>query len=115
MTKVAGSGKGKKASRNKRRSKTWQTSFSTFIFKLIKMVHPDLGVSAKSMAVFNSFANALIDRMADVIGDALQHTGKKTITPKLVHYAINMMFSDELAKHAHSEASKSITKYTSSH
>ena len=34
-------------------------SYSTYIYKVLKQVHPDTGVSSKAMSIMNSFVNHL--------------------------------------------------------
>lgn len=44
--------KGDKLDRNARRN---YNSYSTFIYKVLKQVHPDTGISNKAMGIMNSF------------------------------------------------------------
>ena len=52
-------GKGKK-----RAVRTW----SLYIFKVLKQVHSDTGISNKAMNIMNSFINDLFDRLAAEAG-----------------------------------------------
>merc|ERR1712038_460653 len=57
-----GEGKGRKAGgkNNKRRKE----SYAIYIYKVLKQVHPDTGVSSKAMSIMNSFVNDLFERIA---------------------------------------------------
>ena len=46
---------------NKRRKKRHE-SFATYIFKVLKQVHPDTGVSSRAMSIMNSFVNDIFER-----------------------------------------------------
>ena len=50
-------GKKKKKSRRKE-------SFSIYIYKVLKQVHPDTGISSKAMSIMNSFVNDVFERIA---------------------------------------------------
>ena len=50
--------KGDKKMRNKKR----KDSYAIYIYKVLKQVHPDTGVS--SMSIMNSFVNNLFERIA---------------------------------------------------
>ena len=56
-TKKAGRPAGK---RHKRRTE----SFSSYIFKVLKQVHPDTGISSKAMSIMNSFVNDIFERIS---------------------------------------------------
>ena len=49
----------KKKKRNKRKE-----SYAIYIYKVLKQVHPDTGVSSKAMSIMNSFVNDLFERIA---------------------------------------------------
>ena len=39
-------------------------SYGIYIYKVLKQVHPDTGVSSKAMSIMNSFVNDLFERIA---------------------------------------------------
>jgi hypothetical protein len=53
--------KGVKGGEGKRRRKRKQT-YSVYIYKVLKQVHPDTGVSSKAMSIMNSFVNDIFVR-----------------------------------------------------
>ena len=42
-------------------------SYSSYIYKVIKQVHPDTGISKKGMSIMNSFINDIFERIATEI------------------------------------------------
>ena len=57
-------GKAKAAAGGKRRSKKRKESYSIYIYKVLKQVHPDTGISSKGMLIMNSFVNDIFERIA---------------------------------------------------
>ena len=63
--KKAGVGKkGGKAPGDKKRHKKRKESYSIYIYKVLKQVHPDTGISSKAMSIMNSFVNDIFERIA---------------------------------------------------
>ena len=105
----------KKAGRpaGKRRKRSVQ-SFSSYIYKVLKQVHPDTGVSSKAMSIMNSFVNDIFGRIAGEASKLTQYNKRSTITSREIQTAVRLLLPGELAKHAVSEGTKAVTKYTSS-
>ena len=60
----------------KKIKKSRRESYAIYIYKVLKQVHPDTGVSSKAMSIMNSFVNDLFERIA---GEAsrLAHYNKR--------------------------------------
>ncbi|XP_067883994.1 histone H2B-like, partial [Heterodontus francisci] len=98
----------------KRRRKSRKESYSIYIYKVMKQVHPDTGISSKAMSIMNSFVNDIFGRIA---GEAsrLGHYNKcRTISSQEIQTAVRLLLPGELAKDAVSEGTKAVTKYISS-
>ncbi|CAM9833317.1 unnamed protein product [Ascophyllum nodosum] len=87
-------------------------SYSSYIYKVLKQVHPDTGISKRGMSIMNSFINDVFERVAGESGK-LYHK-KATLSSREVQTAVRLMLPGELAKHAVSEGTKAVTKFTSS-
>lgn len=101
---------GKKVKRRRRR----RESFSMYIYKVLKQVHPDTGISSKAMSIMNSFVNDLFEKIAAEASRLSAHNKKRTVSSREVQTAVRLLLPGELAKHAVSEGTKAVTKYTSS-
>ena len=60
---------GKKAAKGpkkagERRKKKRVESYSSYIYRVLKQVHPDTGVSKRGMSIMNSFINDIFERIA---------------------------------------------------
>ena len=101
--------KGDKKKRRKRRE-----SYAIYIYKVLKQVHPDTGVSSKAMSIMNSFVNDIFERIAGEASRLAHYNKRTTITSREIQTAVRLLLPGELAKHAVSEGTKAVTKYTSS-
>jgi len=108
--KVGADGKASKSKRHARRTET----YSSYIYKVLKQVHPDTGISKKAMSIMNSFINDVFERIAGEAGRLVRYNAKATLSSREVQTAIRLLLPGELAKHAVSEGTKAVTKYTSS-
>jgi len=52
-----------KGEKKKKKGKR-KESYAIYIYKVLKQVHPDTGVSSKAMSIMNSFVNDLFERIA---------------------------------------------------
>ena len=49
----------------RRRGKAWnERKFNTYIYKVLKQVHPDTRISGKAMTIMDSFVKDILDRVA---------------------------------------------------
>ncbi|XP_068529136.1 histone H2B type 2-K1 [Anas acuta] len=118
MSAEAGKKRGGHAStsgdrKSKRKPKRKET-YSVYIYKVLKQVHPDTGISSKAMSIMNSFVNDIFERLASEASHLAQYNHRSTITSREVQTAVRLLLPGELAKHAVSEGTKAVTKYTSS-
>lgn len=97
----------------KRKTKRLQT-YGIYIYKVLKQVHPDTSISSKAMSIMNSFVNDLFERIASEANRLAQYNKRRTISSKEIQTAVRLLLPGELAKHAVSEGTKAVTKYTSS-
>ena len=97
---------------NKRRKKRVET-YSTYIYKVLKQVHPDTGISSKGMNIMNSFINDVFERIAGEASKLARYNKKQTLSSREIQTAVRLLLPGELAKHAVSEGTKAVTKFSS--
>ncbi|KAM9647899.1 histone H2B type 2-K1 [Morphnus guianensis] len=100
--------------RKSRKKPKRKETYSVYIYKVLKQVHPDTGISSKAMSIMNSFVNDIFERLASEASRLAQYNCRSTITSREVQTAVRLLLPGELAKHAVSEGTKAVTKYTSS-
>ena len=98
----------------KKRRKKRTESYGIYIYKVLKQVHPDTGVSSKAMSIMNSFVCDIFERIAAEASRLSHYNKRSTITSREVQTAVRLLLPGELAKHAVSEGTKAVTKFTSS-
>ncbi|CAH1384283.1 unnamed protein product, partial [Tenebrio molitor] len=74
----------------------------------------DTGISSKAMSIMNSFVNDIFERIAAEASRLAHYNKRSTITSREIQTAVRLLLPGELAKHAVSEGTKAVTKYTSS-
>ncbi|XP_067883986.1 histone H2B 5-like [Heterodontus francisci] len=99
---------------SKKRRKSRKESYSIYIYKVMKQVHPDTGISSKAMSIMNSFVNDIFERIAGEASRLAHYNKRRTISSREIKTAVRLLLPGELAKHAVSEGTKAATKYTSS-
>ncbi|KFK27608.1 hypothetical protein AALP_AA8G405800 [Arabis alpina] len=100
--------------KKKKRSKKSVETYKIYIFKVLKQVHPDIGISSKAMGIMNSFINDIFEKLAGESSKLARYNKKPTITSREIQTAVRLVLPGELAKHAVSEGTKAVTKFTSS-
>ncbi|KAK7336977.1 hypothetical protein VNO77_17531 [Canavalia gladiata] len=100
--------------KKKKRVKKSTETYKIYIFKVLKQVHPDIGISSKAMGIMNSFINDIFEKLAQESSRLARYNKKPTITSREIQTAVRLVLPGELAKHAVSEGTKAVTKFTSS-
>jgi histone H2B len=103
----------KSTSGGKKVKKTRKETFNTYIYKVLKQVHPETGVSNKAMSIMNSFVNDIFERVAEEASRLAAYNKRSTISSREIQTAVRLILPGELAKHAVSEGTKAVTKYQS--
>ncbi|CAN8253338.1 unnamed protein product [Cochlearia groenlandica] len=99
--------------KKKTKKKKSVETYKIYIFKVLKQVHPDIGISSKAMGIMNSFINDIFEKLANESSKLARYNKKPTITSREIQTAVRLVLPGELAKHAVSEGTKAVTKFTS--
>ncbi|KAL8292722.1 hypothetical protein RQP46_001334 [Phenoliferia psychrophenolica] len=95
----------------KKRKKTRRETYSTYIYKVLKQVHPDVGMSKRAMVILDEFVADVFDRLADEAVKLVMYNKKRTISSKEIQTSVRLLLPGELSKHAISEGTKAVTKF----
>merc|ERR1711977_424592 len=93
--------------RNKRRNET----YNIYIYKVLKQVHPNMGISKKAMGILNSFVHDTFEKIVTEAGVLCKYGKKQTLSAREIQSACRLVLPGELSKHALSEGTKALTKY----
>ena len=72
-----------------------------------------MGISKKGMSIMNSFINDVFERVCNEAAKLSRYNKKATLSSREVQTAVRLALPGELAKHAVSEGTKAVTKFTS--
>ena len=100
--------KGKRGSHAKRGE-----TYSVYIYRVLKQVHPETGISKRSMSIMNSFINDVFEKISLEAAKLVRFNKKQTLSSREIQTSVRLLLPGELAKHAVSEGTKAVTKYTS--
>ena len=83
-----------------------------YIYRVLKQVHPETGISKRSMSIMNSFINDVFEKICTESTKLVMYNKKHTLSSREVQTAVRLLLPGELAKHAVSEGTKAVTKYS---
>lgn len=111
VPKQASAGGDKKTTKKKARR---QETFSSYVYKVLKQVHSEIGVSRRAMSIMNSFVNDIFERIALEASRLVRYNKKSTLSSREIQTAVRLILPGDLAKHALVEGTKAVNKYTNS-
>ena len=97
-----GKGKGKNAVPN----------FSINLQRVFKDVAPACSITQQTMQIANALAHDLFDRLFETGETVRKYDEKGTLSARHIQAATKAILRPELAKHAVSEATKAVTKFS---
>lgn len=98
----------------KSRKKKHVATYSSYIYRILKQVHSDTGISSKAMSVMNSFITDISERIIEECADLVRWHGKKTLSSSDIETTVNLMLPGDIASYAVNEGTKAVSKYISS-
>merc|ERR1712080_796885 len=84
----------------KKRHRRRVETFAIYIYKVLKQVHPDVGVSKKAMNIMNSFINDSFERIALEASKLVRFNKRRILSSREVQTAVKLLLPGELARHA---------------
>lgn len=94
-----------------RKTKKQNRGFTTYIYRVLKNVHPDTSITQIASNQLNDYLVVLTREIGKLAGESSQSEDKITITSREIQHAVRTILPNELAKHAVSEGTKAVTKY----
>ncbi|XP_038645783.1 histone H2B-like [Scyliorhinus canicula] len=88
-------------------------SYSIYIYKALKQVHLDPGISSSAMSVINSFVNDIFEHITCGSSHLIRSSKRQIISSWEIQTTNRLLLPRELAKHAASEGTKAVTKFMS--
>ena len=66
-------------------------TFNLYIFKVLKQVHPNVGMSKKAMSIMNSFVFDTFERIAIEAGKLVSYNNRSTMDARAVQAATKLV------------------------
>ncbi|XP_073157281.1 histone H2B.2-like [Henckelia pumila] len=114
--KPAGGGEKMKQQRRRRRGRAAGEGlggYKTYLFKVMKQVHPEMGISSKAMTIINNMMSDMFERLAEAAAVLQKYSRRRTMSSREIQGAVKLVLPGELGKHAISEGTKAVTNYVS--
>lgn len=105
--------KGGGVEKKKRRRRRGGEGYKRYLFKVMKQVHPDMGISGKAMTIINNLMTDMFERIAAEAAALQKYTGRRTMSSREIQGAVKLVLPGELGKHAIAEGTKAVTNYIS--
>ncbi len=94
-----------------RKGKKSSESFGTYIYKILKQVHPNTGMSGDAKRTLDRMIHIIFNKINVNLKSIMESADVKTLTSKHIQNAVRMTLSGELANQAIKKGTKAITKY----
>ena len=72
----------KKGGAKKISSKNRAETYSVYIYRVLKQVHPETGISKRSMSIMNSFINDLFEKISGEAAKLVRYNKKQTLSSR---------------------------------
>eukprot|EP01070_Trichotokara_eunicae_P001462 Trichotokara_eunicae@DN1896_c0_g1_i1.p1 len=87
-------------------------SYTVYISRVLKQVHPSTAISKRAMMIMNSFITDTFEKVAQESARLCQYARKDTLSAREIHAAVRLVLPGDLAKHAVLEGTKAVTRFT---
>lgn len=99
--------------RRRKRKRGREEGYQRYVYRVLKQVHPEMGISSKCMTILNNLMNDMFERLAGEAARLKDYTGHVTLSSREIQGAVKLVLPGELGKHAIAEGVKAVTTYTS--
>ncbi|KAJ6811331.1 histone H2B.5 [Iris pallida] len=86
-------------------------NYKRYVYRVLKQVHPELGVSSMAMAVVDAMMRDMFERIAEEAARLSKYSRKATLSSREIQGAVRLVLPGELGKHAVAEGTKAVTNY----
>jgi histone H3/H4 len=88
--------------------------FDVYVYKVLKQVHPDTGMSGSALATVVNLVKVNVDKIMKAANEIIRKTGAKTLTSRYIQTAVRLVIRGDICKHSVMEGTKAVTKYSES-
>ena len=87
-------------------------SFKTYILRLSKTIHPDIGMTGAAQSAFNNLTRINIEKLVLALNQLMLRTNKLTIGSRDIEAAARLALPGELATGATEEGENAVDRYS---
>ena len=91
-----------------------EDNLQIYIYRLLKQVHPEVGISRASMAVVNKMILEVYKKLATNASEMSHSIKAKGLSAKDVQSAVKLTIPGELQKHCLTEVARAVATYDNS-
>ncbi|ESW04346.1 hypothetical protein PHAVU_011G087500 [Phaseolus vulgaris] len=104
---------GKEKKLGKKKGRRSAEGYQRYVYRVLKQVHPEMGISSKCMTILNNLMNDMFERLAGEASKLKDYTGHMTLSSREIQGAVKLVLPGELGKHAIAEGVKAVNNFTS--
>ena len=97
--------------RMKRKRSNVNGNFSSYLFRVLKQIHPQLSMTNKAMKVMDDFMHDIFHRLASEAAGLVKLANRSTLTSAEIQTSTRLILPGELSKHAVMEATKALATF----
>ncbi|MES1919336.1 hypothetical protein MHBO_001186 [Bonamia ostreae] len=98
----------------RKKNKHHERNFGNAVYKVLKEIHQDIGISRESMMIMNSLVLHNMDKVLTEASLLLKKENKRLLSFGDIQSAVKLVLPGELAKHAMNEGLKAVNKFKTS-
>ena len=98
----------RKRRRQLRRLQGGHESYSVYIRRVLKELHPDIGISEKAMKILDSLMHGLYEQLATEASRAARIHRRKSLTTRDVEISVRVVLPEGLASRAMDKANVAV-------
>lgn len=87
--------------------------YKRYVYRVMKQVHPEMGISSKAMTIINNLMSDMFERLAEEAARLQKYTGRRTMSSREIQGAVKLVLPGDLGKHAIAEGTKAVSNYVS--
>uniref|UniRef100_A0A672LJQ6 Core Histone H2A/H2B/H3 domain-containing protein n=1 Tax=Sinocyclocheilus grahami TaxID=75366 RepID=A0A672LJQ6_SINGR len=99
----------------KKRRSSRKESYASCVYKVLKQVHPDTGVSSEATGIINSFVSDIFERIAGESSRVAHYNKRSSISSREIQTAVRLLLHRAVPKYSSSKYSSSDLSSTQSH
>ncbi|XP_065757386.1 histone H2B-like [Phocoena phocoena] len=87
-------------------------SFAAYFPRVLKRIHEGLSLSQEAVNVMDSFVKDIFERIANEAARLVRSSKRSTLSSREIQTSVRLLLPGEVGKHAMSNASKAVIRYT---